>query len=131
MKHHIRSKVAFKRCLRRFPSSSQIIRCLSKETPPCDKKGSLMKTNTERMSLTRKYCQPRETLSFPLHKLYTKALNIQWHSYACINQKGPTYSVWNFFKISRGWVYFYGQGKLYFVFLFALRNVALFCGFES
>ena len=75
MKHHIRSKVAFKRCLRRFPSSSQIIQCLSKETPPCDNNGSLMKTNTERMSLTRKYCQPRETLSFPLHKLFTKALN--------------------------------------------------------
>ena len=108
----------------------QIIRCLSKETPPCDNKGSLMKTNTERMSLTRKYFQPRETLSFPLHKLYTKALNIQWHSYACINQKGPTYSVWNFFKISRGRLDFYGQGKLHF-FLFALRNVALFCGFES
>ena len=43
MKNLIRSKVAFKLCLRRFPLSSQIIQCVSKETPPCADKGSLMK----------------------------------------------------------------------------------------
>ena len=86
MKHLIRPKLVFKRCLRRFPSSSQIIRCLSKETPPCDNKGSLMKTNTEWMSLTRKYCQPRETLSFPLHKLYTKALTHGRQAYAILKK---------------------------------------------
>ena len=48
MKHHIRSKVAFKRCLRRFPSSFQIIQCLSKETPPCANKGSLMEMLQEK-----------------------------------------------------------------------------------
>ena len=42
MKHHIRSKVAFKRCLGRFPSSSQMIQCLHKETPP-----TLMKIEKE------------------------------------------------------------------------------------
>ena len=34
MKHQIRSTVTFKRFLRRFPSSSQIIQCVSMETPP-------------------------------------------------------------------------------------------------
>ena len=48
MKRHTRSKVAFKRCLRRFPYGSQIIRCLSKETPPCANKGLLMKISNEK-----------------------------------------------------------------------------------
>ena len=48
MKHHIWYKVAFKRCLRRFPSSSQKIQCISKETPPCANKGSLMKMLQEK-----------------------------------------------------------------------------------
>ena len=45
---NIRSKVAFKRCLRRFPSSSQIIQCLSKETPPGVNERSLMKMLQEK-----------------------------------------------------------------------------------
>ena len=55
MKYHIRSKVAFKHFLGRFPSNSQITQCLPKEIPPCANKGSLMKI----LSLTRKYCKLR------------------------------------------------------------------------
>ena len=63
MKHHIRSKVAFKHFLGRFPSNSQIIQCLPKEIPPCANKGSLMKI----LSLTRKYCKLQ--LFFPLRNV--------------------------------------------------------------
>ena len=56
MKRHNRSEVAFKRYLRRFPSNSQIIQCVPKETTPCANKGSLIKkTNKKILSLTRKY----------------------------------------------------------------------------
>ena len=42
MKRHIRSKVAFKHFLGRFPSNSQIIQCLPKEIPPCANKGNIV-----------------------------------------------------------------------------------------
>ena len=51
MKRHNRSEVAFKRYLRRFPSNSEIIQCVPKETTPCANKGSLIKKLIRKYSL--------------------------------------------------------------------------------
>ena len=69
MKRHIGSKVAFKRCLRRFPSSS-------KKTPPCTNKGLLMKILYEKNVFDKEILQASRNVKPPIAKATHKALTI-------------------------------------------------------